>query len=125
MAEIRRRGGRVLIHGLGLGMIVKFALAQANVTHVDVVELERDVINLVGRHYEDERLTIHHGDAMKYEWPPEAGWSVVWHDIWGDFQPGNLEEMDFLHRRFAARCEWQGSWSQDHLLARQRAAGVR
>src|SRR5438094_1716121 len=41
MAAIRSRGGRILIHGLGLGVIVKFALEQPNVTHVDVVELDQ------------------------------------------------------------------------------------
>ena len=32
MEQIRVRGGRILIHGLGLGLIVRFALAQPNVT---------------------------------------------------------------------------------------------
>ena len=120
MDEIKRRGGRVLIHGLGLGLISKFALDQDNVSHVDVVELDQDVIDLVARHYPDERLTIHRGDARTYRWPVGLSWSVVWHDIWGDYRIENLAEMAFLHRRFAGRAGWQGSWSKDYLLALRR-----
>jgi hypothetical protein len=119
MEEIRKRGGRVLIHGLGLGMITRFALEQPNVEHVDVVELDQEVIDLVSPHYRDQRLTIHQGDARTYPWPPDARWTVVWHDIWGDFKTENLKEMEAFHQRFEDRCEWQGSWSRNHLLAKQ------
>ncbi len=121
MAEIRRRGGRVLIHGLGLGLIARFALDQPNVSHVDVVELDQDVIDLVAPHYRDERLTIHRGDARTYEWPVGSRWSVVWHDIWGDYRVENLEEMASLRRRFAAMADWQASWSEEFLIGLRRA----
>jgi hypothetical protein len=120
MEQIRRRGGRVLIHGLGLGMILKFALAQDNVSHVDVVELDREVIELVGRYYRDPRLTLHQGDARSYRWPRGSRWTVVWHDIWGDYEVENLKEMAALHRSFARRADWQGSWSREHLLKKRR-----
>ena len=125
MEEIQRRGGRVLIHGLGLGMILRFALAQPNVSHVDVVELDQDVIDLVAHHYQDERLTLHHGDALSYVWPVGSHWDVVWHDIWDSVLPSNLPQMTFLHRRFARRCGWQGSWSKDHALAKRRLTRAR
>jgi hypothetical protein len=117
MEQIRARGGRILIHGLGLGLIVRFALAQANVTHVDVVELNQDVIDLVAHHYKDERLHVHYGDAFTYEWPAEARWTVVWHDIWDNYLLVNLEEMERLRQRFAGRAGWQGFWSRDYLLS--------
>jgi hypothetical protein len=117
MEAIRTRGGRILIHGLGLGLIVKFALAQPNVTRVDVVELNQDVIDLVAHHYDrDERLQIHYGNAFTYEWPDDAHWTVAWHDIWDNYLLVNLGEMEFLRQRFAGRADWQGFWSRDYLL---------
>ena len=43
----RRLGGRVLVHGLGLALVVMAMLELPSVEHADVVELERDVIELV------------------------------------------------------------------------------
>jgi hypothetical protein len=125
MREIEQRGGRVLIHGLGLGMILRFALAQPNVVHIDVVELDRDVIELVGPHYADPRLTIHYGDATTYEWPADTRWDVVWHDFWDSVMPENLPQMEYMLRRFEGRCDWQQCWSQDHALRMQRERTAR
>ncbi|WQY99782.1 spermidine synthase [Microbacterium phage MO526] len=110
--EMSRRGGRVLIHGLGLGMVVKAALALPNVEHVDVVEIDPRVIAAVGPHYEGERCSIHLGDALTLDWPAGTRWSVVWHDIWPEITAGNLPTMHRLHRRFGRRSDWQGSWAR-------------
>lgn len=110
--EAQRRGGRVLIHGLGLGMVVKATLALPNVEHVDVVEIDPRVVKHIGPHYESERCTIHLGDALTYEWPTGARWDVVWHDIWPTITGDNLPTMHRLHRRFGRRAGWQGSWAR-------------
>jgi hypothetical protein len=112
MSIIKLLGGRILIMGLGLGMIVKHALACENVEHVDVVEIDPDVIALVGPHYECDRLTIHQADALSIKWPRNTRWSVVWHDIWAHISEDNLEEMTRLKRSYGARCEWQGCWAE-------------
>ncbi|MCV5648158.1 hypothetical protein OFN55_36090, partial [Escherichia coli] len=44
---IERATGRVLINGLGLGMVLHAILQKDDVTHVTVIEKEQDVINLV------------------------------------------------------------------------------
>jgi len=111
-------GGRVLINGLGLGMVAKAALALPNVEHVDVVELDEDVIKLVGPHYECDRLTIHHADAFTIEWPSDARWDVVWHDIWLPISPDNLPEIARPKGKYAERAEWQGAWSEDLIYDR-------
>lgn len=110
--QMKRRGGRVLIHGLGLGMVVKAALALPNVEHVDVVEIDPRVAAAIGPHYEGERCTIHTGDALTYRWTPGERWSVVWHDIWPTITADNLADMHRLHRRFGRRADWQGSWAR-------------
>lgn len=111
---------RVLINGLGIGVIVKAALACDHVEHVDVVEIDERVIKLVSPHYDDPRLTIHHADAYTIKWPPNTRWDVAWHDIWADMCEDNLELMAKLHRSYGKRVGWQGSWSKEFLLYERR-----
>lgn len=123
MDEAQRRGGHVLITGLGLGMIVEAILGQPDslvqcipsVQCITVVEHSDDVIRLVAPHLlarYPERLEIVQGDA--FTWTPPAGvrYSVVWHDIWPNPRdPACADDMQRLHARFAACCDWQGSWT--------------
>lgn len=121
---------RVLINGLGLGMIVKAALDYEHVERVDVVESDKRVISLVGPHYTtDERVTIHHADAFEQSkaWPKGTRWNLAWHDIWADLNEDNLGEMATIHRSYGRRVDWQGSWGKEDLIRqrnreRQRAA---
>lgn len=114
----REYGGRVLIHGLGLGSFLKGVLSLENVASVDVVEVDQDVIDLIGPHYKDSRLTIHHGDCFTKKWPPGVRWSVVWHDIWDTLCGDNEPEFTKLKRSFGRRCDWQGCWGEALLKSR-------
>lgn len=124
VGQIRRRGGRILINGLGIGMVVKAALDCPDVEHVDVVESNADVIALVGPHYESDRCTIHHADAYEQmkAWPTGTRWTVAWHDIWLDMCTDNLPEMARLNRSYGKRTDWQGCWGKEHT-ERLRAQG--
>lgn len=118
--QIRNRGGRVLIVGLGLGMIVHRALQNPNVEHVDVVELDPDVIRLVGPAYASDRCTIHEADAYEIKWPPGTRWSVAWFDIWPSLCEDNLPEMARLARSYGRRVDWQGFWGKELILDERR-----
>lgn len=111
-------GGRCLVHGLGLGLITRAMLDLPAVEHVDVVELESDVIRLVAPAFASDidkgRLTIHRGDCFTKRWV-RARWTVVWHDIWQPMVLSNLTQMAELHNLFADRCQWQGSWGREWL----------
>lgn len=113
--------GRVLIHGLGLGMFLGVVLRKLEVTHVTVVEIDADVIALVGPHYEamakaeGKALEIIHADALKWQPPKGARWDMVWHDIWDDICADNLPSMKRLHRRYGRRAGWQGSWAREFI----------
>lgn len=107
---------RVLINGLGIGMVLKAALACGHVEHVDVVEKDPRVVALVGPHYlTDPRLAIHTADAYTVTWPTGTAWDVAWHDIWPDLCTDNLPLMAKLHRRYGRRTNWQGSWARSLL----------
>ena len=120
LLPIRRARARVLINGLGLGVIVKAVLAKPKVKHVDVVELSRDVIALVGPHYACDRLTIHHASAYDMTWPRGTRWNMAWHDIWDSISENNLPQMARLHRKYAHRVGWQGSWAHGGCLQQRR-----
>lgn len=108
--------GRVLINGLGLGMVAKAMLDRPEVVHVTVVELSADVIALVGpslKAYTDAgRLTIVHADAYAYTPPAGTRFAVVWNDIWDTISSANLEGMTRLHRKYGRRSMWIGSWAR-------------
>jgi len=114
LEAVQLASGRVLINGLGLGMVARAMLERPEVEHVTVVELSADVIKLVGpslKAYTDAgRLTIVNADAMSYT--PSAGerFTVVWNDIWDVISSANLADMTRLHRRYGRRAEWVGSW---------------
>ncbi len=113
----RRAYGRVLIHGLGLGCLLQALLLKDNIEHVDVVEIDQDVIDLVSPHFSEYikkgRLEIHHGDCLTYKWEKGTKWDYVWHDIWDNICGDNLPDMKTLHRKFGRRCKYQESWAMD------------
>lgn len=127
LRAIRRlQARRVLVNGLGLGMVLAAALTFTHVGHIDVVEADERVIRLVGPHYAGPRVTIHHADAYEQAraWPPGTRWDVAWHDIWPSLCTDNLPEMARLHRSYGRRVTWQGSWGKA-LCEQRRADGRR
>jgi hypothetical protein len=128
--EAERRGGIVRIHGLGIGMVAAAILELPNIERVDVVDISTDVEELVA-----PTLRARYGDRFNLlidnvmEQKPiksETGYSVIWHDIWDNLCTDNLQEMATLHRRWARRTQWQGSWGREFLRyqrERDRRAG--
>lgn len=109
-----KRGGHILINGLGLGVCLKAILESAKVKSVTVIEKSEDVIRLVADTYTaDLRLSIIHADALTWKPPKRKRYSAVWHDIWNDICADNLSEMTTLHRRYGRRADWQGSWARE------------
>lgn len=116
--------GRVLINGLGLGMVLECVLAKPSVTYVRVIEIDQDVIDLVGPHFsKDPRVEIINADA--YEYTPAKGetFDYVWHDIWDDINADNLPLMAKLARKYGRRTSDQGTWSKKEALRDKRRYG--
>lgn len=114
-AAVRRLGARnVLIHGLGLGCALRAVLAEPTVQRVDVVEMSKDVVKLVGPTFKgDTRVHIHLGDCMVHKFPSTRRWDVAWHDIWDTISDDNLPAMKRLKLRYARKVTWQGCWAQE------------
>lgn len=114
---VRAATGDVLISGLGLGMCLGAALRKSDVRSITVLEIDQDVIDLVGPHYRDDRLTIINTDARQWQPPKKLRFGAVWHDIWDNICGDNLPEMHALNRRYGRRADWKGCWSQDLIRA--------
>ncbi len=114
--------GRILANGLGLGVIVDWWLQDPAVEHVDVVELELDVIDLVAAHLVarwGDRLTVHHGDAWTFDWPPGTRFDFAWHDIWRTC--GADDGRAALMARHATVAAAQACWPTQTFLCRPQA----
>lgn len=113
---------RVLVNGLGLGMVVRALCHLDNIEHVDVVEINPDVIALVG-----PLVTVYgeaHGTSIDVvcgdAYAPDGHfkglkWDVVWHDIWEEICADNWPGMVSLTRRYARRCSAQDSWCRGEV----------
>jgi spermidine synthase len=116
--------GNILISGLGLGIALQIVLAKPLVFHVTVVEIEPDVIDLVGSYFirkYAKRVKIIRANAFDWNPPKKFKYDVVWHDIWDDICTDNLAGMTKLRRKYCRRADWQGFWAyEDHLRAKRR-----
>ncbi len=127
LAFVHSAKGHVLINGLGLGMALSAILLpdrKRPVDKVTVVEIEQDIIDLVGPHYlNDPRVEIIHASAFDYQPPNGVRYGAVWHDIWDSICSENLDEMKTLHRRYGRRTDWQGSWGREECEEQVRRWG--
>jgi hypothetical protein len=113
--------GRVLINGLGLGMLLEGILHKPDVTYVRVIEAEQDVIDLVGPHFaNDPRVEIVKADAYTYKPAKGEKFDYVWHDIWDEISADNLPKMATLNRKYARAAEAQGTWSREQVRRMER-----
>ena len=109
--------GNVLLNGLGLGVALNGVLLKEEVKRVIVNEISKDVIQLIGPHFKDKRVTINHADA--FTWKPNGlKLNFVWHDIWDNIYEDNLSDMKRLHRKYGHYLQephFQGSWGRDWI----------
>ena len=121
---VRRAHGRVLVAGLGLGLILFPLVDRPEVEHITVIEKYQDVIDLVGPSLKEkfgDRLEIVCADI--FDWRPTKGtkYNVIYFDVWPDICLDNLKEMEKLHRGFSrflnrkGPLPWMDSWMKKGL----------
>lgn len=109
---IQKAQGKVLIGGLGLGMVLKCLLDKKDVMKVVVVEQSPDVIKLVASSYtNDPRVEIVNESIFEYK--PNEHFDCAWFDIWDDISGDEYPEMKKLHRRFGRHVGWSDSWCRN------------
>jgi hypothetical protein len=107
---VHQAKGHILINGLGLGMVLAACLKKREVTKATVIEIDKDVIDLVAPHYANKRVEVICANAYEYKPPKGIRYGMVWHDIWSYICADNLEGMKKLHRKYGRVADWQGSW---------------
>lgn len=91
--------GRVLVTGLGLGCLPHALLSQDDVTRIDIIEIDPEVIALTGKYLTDGRVRIHRGDA-RYplrHFKRGTRFDYCWHDIWSHVTSDNFEDETAEH----------------------------
>lgn len=113
--------GKVLITGLGMGMVLEGILSKPDVTYVRVIEKEQDVIDLVAPHFKnDPRVEIICADAYIYKPAKGERFDYAWHDIWDDICVDNLKLMSKLSRHYMHYAKVQGFWSRKEARREKR-----
>ena len=114
----RAAAGRVLVTGLGLGCVVRGLLATRTVESIDVVELDSDILRIVGAEFAgNDRVTLYQADALTWTWPAGRQWDFAWHDLWTEAGDKALQtqHMELLSRFFEAVGR-QGAWALPRAL---------
>lgn len=109
---------RVLVTGLGIGMITKWLLSKPYIESVVVVELDQSLIDLMSPLLADPKLMIVQGDALSWTPPDGVTFDVAWHDIWPTISSDNVAEMDSMKDRYAPYVTgYQLCWQEDGCRA--------
>lgn len=76
--------GRVLVGGLGLGYVPSVLAKRPGIKHIDVIEIERDVIDLVAFHLPDPdcKITVVHADLFEFLERKNLNYDWAFYDIW-------------------------------------------
>ena len=111
--------GHVLKTGLGLGCVVRGLLTKKEVTHISVVEIDKDIIDLIGAEFKDNpRVTIYHADALEFDYTTLPKIDYAWHDIWCPENDG----LQILHTKLMLKLAdmetIQGAWAFPRYLKR-------
>jgi hypothetical protein len=113
-----RARGNVLVTGLGLGCVVRGLLANRDVDHIHVIEIDPHVRRIVGREFlGNRRVTLQLGDALTADLRGHK-FDCAWHDLWTDGD----ENLQVLHaklfRKYQSIAERQGAWDFPRYLRR-------
>ena len=98
---IDKANGKVLLAGLGIGLIILPIQEKNNVKSVIIIEKHKEVIDLVADQLPlNKKIRIIHADI--FEWLPEERekFDTIYFDIWSGICSDNYEETKALHKRF-------------------------
>ena len=90
--------GHVLIGGLGLGILAWLCASKSIVKSVTVIELQREVIDLISPIIEHPNVTVIQDDVWGYIGKTKDRYDFISLDIWPDMGSAVLQSFDAKHR---------------------------
>ena len=120
--------GRVLVTGLGLGCVVRGLIANPCVERIDVIEIDRGIIRVIGPEFAgSDRVNVIEGDALTHPIGQRDRWDFAWHDIVSTGEDLQLLHADLIRRFMPAVAGPQGAWKLPRFVARlaPQVAGLR
>jgi len=123
---IKNAKGRVLVAGLGLGLILRPILCNTDVTEIIVIEKYPDVISLVEPKYQNPKLKIIEADIFDYDMPKDEKFDCIYFDIWPKISIDNLLEIRKLHYKYRknkrTKESYMESWMRKYLMNKRRSS---
>lgn len=104
--------GKILIGGLGVGMVNEYLVRNPHVTSVTIVEKYSEVIDLVWNHCaKDSRFTLVQADIETWIPPADSYWDYGWFDTWLGINPMSMEEYkQFIVAKYSPFCGKVETW---------------
>lgn len=107
--------GRVLIGGLGIGMVLQAIAKKPEVNHIVVFEREQEVVDLVWPHYKamfGDKISIEVCDVMTRKPKKDERYDFAWWDIWDNICGDNVMDFQKIRRAWCRRVKSQGFWCE-------------
>jgi hypothetical protein len=119
--------GRVLVAGLGIGLVLSPLLKKESVESVLVIEKSEDVIKLVGEHYKSPKVEIVQGDilhtvilkSIATRVKDNGKFHTIYFDIWPDICTDYGDEIRFLKlrfRKYLVNGGWMHAWCEKEMM---------
>lgn len=127
LLNVRKKGGDILVAGLGLGMILIPCFRLSGVRSITVVEKHQDVVDLIfpalqAKFGHPQRpgaarpFTVITADIKTWTPPIDCRWNIIYFDIWSNICDDYYKEILDLKARFKPffkRGGWIKGWMED------------
>lgn len=119
--------GRILIGGLGMGLVVKALCLTGKTSAITVIEQEKVIIDNIGPWVtalgkrNGVRVSVIAGSIFDYK--PDRSYDWMWFDIWDDISDENLPEFTKLrlhYRRYITHSGRMRFWAENECRKMKR-----
>lgn len=126
---VQKANGRVLIAGLGIGLIInniREKVASGEVSEIVVIEKYKDVIDLISPYYADLPITYVLADILEYKPTKSDVYDTIYFDIWAEINTEMLTEIKMLHNRWKGHKNknnpnaFMNSWMKEYLQRKKK-----
>ncbi len=108
--------GKILVTGLGVGLINEYLIAIPEIERVVIVEKYKEVIEMVWPHCKrDERFEVVHADAET--WEPTMHFDYAWLDHWTEhFDMKREDWWESVYEKYKHHADVAMIWKPTHLM---------